>query len=212
LSALCASHQAVVTALPSAILITGLLGSWHCLGMCGGLIVAACPTKKDLIAYHLARLIGYAGLGALAGSIGTWIETSSLLWLSQSLGFLIALTLIYSGILAIRGSHLKLPFPFFNNLSYFKSASTFRAPLIGFCSVFLPCGWLYSIVLSLTTLSNPLQNAILMSAFWLGTLPILTISPTLLRLLTKKFSKTIPLLMGILMIALGLASLFLKFF
>jgi hypothetical protein len=57
----------------TAATLAGLVGSPHCIGMCGGFAMA-CGTGPDRGgAWHLGRLATYAGLGALAGSFGSVI-------------------------------------------------------------------------------------------------------------------------------------------
>ncbi len=60
-----------------AALITGLVGSLHCVGMCGPLAMAlpvgrlpASQRGLGVGLYHLARLTAYAGLGIAIGSVG----------------------------------------------------------------------------------------------------------------------------------------------
>ncbi|MGB9094118.1 MAG: sulfite exporter TauE/SafE family protein, partial [Gallionella sp.] len=73
--------------MPEALLLMlsmGLLGSLHCIGMCGGLVSALCMSRPavwwpGLIIYQLGRVTTYslfglvAGLsGAMLGEIGGW--------------------------------------------------------------------------------------------------------------------------------------------
>src|SRR5579859_7232115 len=90
---------------PAAAFVAGLVTSLHCAGMCGPLACALLPVRGDRAdaqtvstVYHVARLGGYATLGALAGGLGaaplTWISQSALRWLPWTLVlFFIALAL-----------------------------------------------------------------------------------------------------------------------
>ena len=209
----CCNHTVVTTILPSAILITGLLGSWHCLGMCGGLVTAMCHSATDLALYHFGRLLGYMGLGVAAGSLGYWIGSTPHDWLAILAAVIMAIALISNGILVIRGRHsvgATLPVAWvFKRIT--QAPSCVKPCLTGLLSVLLPCGWLYSIVLSLTLVQQPLFAAFIMAAFWLGTLPILTVSPVIIRLLARRYAGAMPWVMGILMISGGLYSLGRKF-
>ncbi|HKZ05558.1 MAG TPA: sulfite exporter TauE/SafE family protein, partial [Methylomirabilota bacterium] len=62
-----------------AVLSASLIGSVHCAAMCGGLVgvYAADPARRGSggrgaahVAYNGGRLIGYVGLGAIAGAVG----------------------------------------------------------------------------------------------------------------------------------------------
>src|SRR5476649_2313628 len=77
---------------PAAAFVAGLITSLHCAGMCGPLACSLMPVRGDRedaqtvsTVYHVARLGGYAALGALAGGVGaaplTWISESALRWL-----------------------------------------------------------------------------------------------------------------------------------
>ena len=59
--------------LPLSVLISSFLGSWHCVGMCGGLVAASTRSPLSVFSYHLGRLIGYCTVGAIAGGIGLFI-------------------------------------------------------------------------------------------------------------------------------------------
>jgi sulfite exporter TauE/SafE len=71
-----------------AAFIVGLLGSTHCIGMCGGIVGALDMglrrpgrTNVSMLGYHLAynsgRIISYIVIGVLAGSIGAGIAEMS---------------------------------------------------------------------------------------------------------------------------------------
>src|SRR3954469_8638635 len=76
---------------PAAAFVAGLVTSLHCAGMCGPLACALMPVRGDRsdaqtvsTVYHVARLTGYATLGALAGGLGraplAWVSDSALRW------------------------------------------------------------------------------------------------------------------------------------
>ncbi|CAN0464467.1 unnamed protein product, partial [Phaeothamnion confervicola] len=52
-------------------LLLGLLGNLHCLGMCGGLALAARRRSwSGVLCYQMGRLVGYCLVGALCGALG----------------------------------------------------------------------------------------------------------------------------------------------
>ena len=59
--------------LPGLVFAISLLGSMHCVGMCGGLIMALPQQPRVLVSYHLGRWLGYLSLGALAGLAGDFL-------------------------------------------------------------------------------------------------------------------------------------------
>ena len=54
----------------SAAFVAGLVGSPHCVGMCGGFAVLCGERVSDTLLWHLGRMTTYALLGALAGAFG----------------------------------------------------------------------------------------------------------------------------------------------
>lgn len=81
-----------------AALLAGVVGSPHCMGMCGGFAMA-CGGARQGVAWHLGRLTTYATLGAIAATFGailqgpSWIATAVatilLVWFAAALGGLV---------------------------------------------------------------------------------------------------------------------------
>ena len=76
---------------PATALVAGVVTSLHCAGMCGPLACGLMPVRGERVdgstvatVYHLARLAGYAALGAAAGGLGRvplgWISSPALRW------------------------------------------------------------------------------------------------------------------------------------
>lgn len=171
--------------------LVSLLGSLHCLAMCGGFAAFCSNTstspKQMTAAYHLGRGVAYVFLGALAGFFGREINKAGqgfgIEWLS---GFVVGVVLIATTISALfpeRGtSRIK---KFFTALV--PSLSTAHTQLVriatrspkgsglalGISSGFLPCGWLYTFVIAAAGQGTALSGALIMSAFWVGTIPVL---------------------------------------
>ena len=164
---------------PWAIFFLSLAGSWHCAGMCGGILLMGAPKVLDNVGYHFGRLMGYLGLGGVAGYFGaTLLQDYFKGWIPWGLGALLSLLLIGVGIFHFRGvsllgSHWISSRLFKIFLGRFQR-SWLRSIFIGFSSVFLPCGWLYGFVLLAVASKSPVQGGIILSSFWLGTVPALT--------------------------------------
>jgi len=141
---------------------------------------------KTQFVYHLFRWVGYLMAGAIAGAAGEHLFTA---WEWQPLQvFFAALVLIA---LLLAGLNLLLNWNLPSHISKFgiglgyrtgKSDSSFaRAAIIGFFTVFLPCGWLYSFVLLSLATHSLLGGALTLTIFWLGTLPAMMSSRILLQ-------------------------------
>jgi len=179
----------------------GFVGSLHCLGMCGPIILAysiylgssrTSVTKPDALifqsgifhhlAFHLGRLMTYGFLGALAGLLFHFAN-SDRLFLHIRSGMTLAggAFMIFMGLALLR----IIPLPGLTML--FSGSSNITAPLgrlfgsrsiyskmaLGMAVGFLPCGLSWAMVVKAATMYNLLSGFLVMIAFGLGTVPAL---------------------------------------
>jgi uncharacterized protein len=185
-----------------SILAASLLGSLHCVGMCGGLVsFYSAGTGSSGVsrwaphaAYHLTRLGAYVLLGALAGGLGSGLDSlgaraglGRLALLVAALGVAAwSLPLLFgrhapSRLLQVRrkpaaGAGLERRLAaFFGALVYRlrQRSPLWRAGAIGLSSALLPCGWLYAFVALAAGTGSAQHGAGLLAAFWMGTVPAL---------------------------------------
>jgi hypothetical protein len=161
------------------VLLGGLLGSAHCVGMCGGFATACSRRPGGLPLWHCGRIGAYTALGALAGAAGialpgpAWVPallaTALLTWFALMLaGWLpeprigpAALVRLGSGLLGSPTGAAQLGFGVVNGL--------------------LPCGLVYSALAMSVASRGALRGAGLMAAFGLGTVPLLSLGALGLR-------------------------------
>ena len=170
-----------------AVFAASIAGSVHCVGMCGGLMLNATGSRlQSQFVYHGSRLMGYLMAGAIAGAAGEQLFTS---WEWQPLQvFFAALVLV---VLLLSALNLILSWNLPSRISKFgiglgyrvgqNDRSILRPALVGFFTVFLPCGWLYSFVLLSLATHSLLGGALTLTVFWLGTLPAMMGSRILLQ-------------------------------
>lgn len=177
-----------------AALIVGFLGSTHCLGMCSG-IAGTLATATDrghglpllnrvsyLLAYNLGRISSYVLAGFIAagfGHLGFGLLPPPLahaIALAISVVFLVALGFYLTGWVSflprlelLGGKLWRLIEPWGRRLLPVKSR--FRAFTFGLVWGWLPCGLVYSVLVWAAATANPVQGALLMFGFGLGTLP-----------------------------------------
>ena len=172
-----------------AVFFVGLLGGVHCLGMCGsivGIFAAQLPKNKTRWPFHLAynsgRLASYAIAGALVGAIGQagllfrdTVPVQHLLFALSSV-MLIALGLYLAGIWGvvrhieqIGGVLWKRIQPLTRGL--LPVTTPVRAMLLGLLWGWLPCGLVYSVLVTALASGSAQSGALVMLAFGLGTLP-----------------------------------------
>ncbi len=159
--------------------LTGLLGSFHCVGMCGP-IALALPTignsiqKKILsrLLYNFGRIITYSVLGLLFGTFGLGLKLAGLQQsISIDAGALIIITVLLSGKLSN-----KFSFNFFSgNLigKLFQQKTYLSMFSVGLLNGLLPCGFVYIALIASVATQDALQGTLFMIFFGLGTLPMM---------------------------------------
>lgn len=167
----------------------GLLGSVHCVGMCGGIVGTlnaghARHRPAIWLSYNFGRVLSYAAAGAVAGVLGETAlsvfaaERAQSVGLMISGGFMIALGLYlagwWRGLVALEqyGARLWRHIqPLAHRLLPITSPG--RAVVVGVVWGWLPCGLVYSMLAWSLAAGHAAYGASLMTAFGLGTLPML---------------------------------------
>ena len=211
----------------SALLLTvlgaSLAGSVHCAGMCGPLValtVGGSPSVPRALAaqapWHLGRAIIYAGLGALAGAIGTALDLAAALAGAPRIAMLAAgAVLVILGVRSIvrRGaSGAACPSIFRSRIvrRLAALAPSARALVLGLLCGALPCGWLYAAVLVAAGSGSWSLGSLVMIAFWAGTIPALVGVSSLGILLPRLLAplqRHGPLIAGVVMLVFGFHAL-----
>ncbi|MDQ3109890.1 MAG: sulfite exporter TauE/SafE family protein [Bacteroidota bacterium] len=202
----------------AAALLLGLLGSVHCIGMCGP-IALALPLRREksrslfggIFIYNFGRAFTYALLGALSGLAGNAVKWAvGQQTLSIAAGILILLTL-FAGMF---GKRMKISSPLTKWFSFIRNAfgKLFRSHrpdallLIGMLNGLLPCGLVYAALAGAAATGNPLNGAIFMFVFGTGTMPVmffLSYAGTKIGApLREKMRKGVPVFVGIMAVLL----------
>lgn len=205
-------------ALLGSLFIVGLMGSGHCIGMCGGIVAALGsnrPSLQLLVGYDLGRLLSYSIAGAIAASLVIGVAGERYQQLIPLLRTVAGTMIVLMG-LYISGwwrvlTRLELAGqlvwrriqPLLLRLG--KPDTATKAIAAGMLWGWLPCGLVYS-ALSQALVSHSLAiGALSMLAFGLGTLPAMLaggwFSARLARWLQ---SIALRRLMGLCLVALGL--------
>ncbi len=168
----------------------GLLGSSHCVGMCGGFALAigaqAGGWRANLIrqaVYTLGRLATYTLAGAMAGYAGlrladglsNFVPTQAILALVAGI-FLIAQGLFATGLIGRRvgaGAVCLLPRLFGSFLGGPSKTNLFIA---GVLTGLLPCGLVYAFLALASSTEDMLAGALRMALFGLGTAPLMMLT------------------------------------
>lgn len=211
--------QDISPLVPLSAFLLGIGGSLHCVGMCGGLVVASTHNKKGVIIYQLGRLLGYMILGAIAALIGQQLNQYS-----TTMGLIGSLALggffIIWGIQTWRQKPLEIKLPQFLSRSIQKLWQiNFRLPtsqsvksfFTGALSLFLPCGLLYGALFGLIILNRPENLIFGLFAFWLGTLPAMLFAPQVMQKILRPLSFSSPRLLSLFFITLGCVTVLWRF-
>ncbi len=203
----------------TSMFLIGLLGSGHCVGMCGG-IVAALGFAADsdqsrwpiILTYNLGRITSYGLMGALVGLLGYYGDQFLSLgpWLRGFAGILLVLMGLYIAgwwrILAQlekAGQHVwKRIQPLSKGL--FKVRSIGKGFLFGMLWGWLPCGLVYSALAYAGASATPVAGGLAMIAFGVGTMPAMFaggVFSTQLRTLLQ--GRLLRAVMALILIAFG---------
>ena len=207
-------------------------GFGHCIGMCGGIVLAYCGklgasfqnNKIHLLFYHLlynlGRISTYIVLGVIVGILGSMFVMD---------GFLRGCLFVFAGIaMVLAGLSLfgKIKFLTYlehslqNTQWYQKSFRKFldiKNPwslyLLGVLNGLLPCGFVYAFLFAAAGFANPLIGGAVMAVFGLGTIPALVLvallantlfSKQLFRKIAMNLATLAIIVFGVLMIQKGI--------
>ncbi len=199
-----------------SMVLLGLFGTGHCLGMCGPLVVAF-PARTGAFSahiwYHLGRVGAYTLVGAALGVIGGVLDSvGAVVRFQVILAAVAAVFLLVFGLerlglvrtprqLAV-ASPLKVP-----GYRAARRASQSGRPIgmlpLGFVMGFLPCGLSYAAFTRALPAGSGLAGALLVLAFGLATVPGLLILGTVASKFLAKYRVLADLLAGLLMIAMA---------
>lgn len=214
-------------ALLTSVFVASLLGSAHCAGMCGPLVVCSGggrdATRRQragaMVAYQLGRLTIYCIIGALAGLLGRGIsESGALFGLQRAAVWLAGSLLIGVGLLEVcrvRGywtPRLQMPNRMVQLLATahrksMKLNPASRAATVGLMSGLMPCGWLYAFALSAAATARIDLAVLVMAVFWAGSVPMLALIALGSSAFFTRLMKRVPYATAIALIAAGLFTL-----
>jgi uncharacterized protein len=204
--------------------VFGFLGSLHCIGMCGPIVLALPGGAQGMVRftfgrvlYSLGRVLTYSIMGGVIGLVGAGL---SLVFLQQNVSIIAggAILLVFA-LQIISRTALPSPLSFGTPLlklqatiaSLLKESSIPPLFLLGVLNGLLPCGFVYLAITTAAVTADVFRGVIFMAGFGLGTIPAMVgfsffprfVSPGL----CLKISRVLPaftLLVGVLLIVRGL--------
>jgi uncharacterized protein len=163
----------------------GLLGSFHCVGMCGPLALSLPLNSNSFwskfsgsLLYNAGRIVTYAAFGLVFGAIGKSVALFGYQqWLSVILGVVIIVFIILpKKITFITKKNIVLRFfeklrSSLGQLFFKKNYSSLFS--IGLLNGLLPCGLVYMAAAGAVATGDILKSTLFMAFFGLGTLPMM---------------------------------------
>jgi len=206
--------------------LLGLLGTGHCLGMCGPLIFAFPGQTGKMIShlyYHSGRILTYTAIGVFMGTMGfvlamvaSSIGKDPLQWLTRiRVGFslLAACFLFLFGILRLglvkepKWMSIAGPDQIPGYKRIIHAAVSGKNPAanfpLGIILGFLPCGMSFAAFARVLASGGPITGGLLVFAFGVGTLPGLLLFGCGAHGFVRRFRKYSDLISGALMIGMG---------
>jgi len=198
-------------------LVLGLMGSFHCVGMCGPIafmlpVDHTNPTKKlfQVFLYHFGRLMAYGTIGLVFGFLGKGLYVFGL---QQKLSILIGAIMILLVLIPYKTvSKYNFSKPIYSVLAKVKnqlgkelkkkSPDTFLT--IGFLNGFLPCGLVYMALFGSMATASPWLGALFMVLFGMGTIPLMTMAVYFGSMLKGATKKSVQRLIPVFVILIGL--------
>jgi sulfite exporter TauE/SafE len=205
------------------IFLIGVLGSAHCVGMCGGFVVALNAQRGSSVhvrqsLYFLGKTATYALFGALAGAAGAAVGLAFSGFqgiLSLALGLaLVAVGLSLCGVFQRLGVAERIAGRFASARGLAQAigrlvargtpGATFG---LGMLNGLLPCALVYGLLARAAATGHPLDGAVVMAVFGLGTIPALYATGWASSFFHPKRRLWLMRVGGVLVVALGLLTI-----
>lgn len=204
------------------IFLIGLLGSMHCVGMCGGFVAMYSlkkPTTQPPLLYHilynLGRITTYSVLGGILGYIGSFVAYAgehrgipgAALLIAGS--FMVLMGLSIAEVLGKRGlfedAGITMTSAFRNTLHRILALeSVWGIFLLGLLLGFLPCGLLYPIFMNAAASGGFISGMLIMAIFGFSTVPAMMSFGLLMTRLKPHMKRALYRIAAVLIVLLGL--------
>ena len=169
--------------------VLGIMGSFHCAGMCGPIAIAL-PLHGNTLPqkifggtlYNIGRTITYGIMGALFGMLGQGIH---LLGFQQKvsvvMGALMIISVLFPALFRSQYSLDKSLFSFVGKLKksigkLFAVRSFQSLFFIGLLNGLLPCGLVYVAIAGAINTGSVISGSLFMILFGVGTIPLLLLA------------------------------------
>ncbi len=198
-------------------LTIGLIGSFHCIGMCGPIAVALPIGNKSwtgkvigVLLYNVGRAFTYGVLGAAFGLLGKGIEMAGFQqWASILLGIVMIISVLFPMVFRGKISIDQLLTGYAARLIakfriLFGKSSYKNLFVIGLLNGLLPCGLVYVAVAGAINTNAVLNGVVFMVVFGLGTIPVMMSVSLLGNIIGQRFRRQVNHIIPVFIIVLGI--------
>ena len=208
----------------AAAFVTGLLGSAHCFGMCGGLsglfavnasVVSMRSQLRMAIAYNSGRILSYAFLGIVVATLGQTV-VKAIPAIGAPVRFASGLLIIIVGLQVAFGWRFLAPVEKAGATIWKRIAPAAKGLLpvtsipkalgLGLLWGWLPGGLVYSVQLLAATTADGISGGLVMIAFGVGTMPAMIMTGMSASRLSQFMSRK-RLGAGLLIVLIGVLTL-----
>ncbi len=198
------------------VFLAGILGSAHCLGMCGGFVLAINTTHDRTTGvlhqgfYFFGKTVTYTLLGAAAGTMGSAL--AGITGAQNVLSIVAGIAMLFIGLSVLgvfdriesAGRLAGIP-GFKQALGYFLQRRSFSGTFgLGLLNGLLPCGLVYGLLMKASATGTPAGGAVTMFVFGIATIPALFALGLTGHLLRPAWRSHLNRAGGIIVILLGL--------
>ncbi|MES9861396.1 MAG: sulfite exporter TauE/SafE family protein [Candidatus Thiodiazotropha sp. LLP2] len=200
--------------------MTGILGSFHCLGMCSGInagfFIHLAPRYRPnaLIAFHGLRITVYTMLGIGGALVGQVLVQSGIVGKAQGILMILAgvlISLLGLNLLGLRLWKVRFRKPAVASVPV--AALTNSSPLVtamtaGILNGLVPCSLVFSVAVKAVSTADPVDAGLLMLSFGAGTLPSMVAVTLVGTYIGTIFRGVLAKLAGLAVMLLGLWTLY----
>lgn len=202
------------------IFVSGVLGSAHCIGMCGGIAATMSLGSRSMtgtilrqIWWSLGRTLTYTFLGIAAAAVGArFLRSQGNPVIMQAVFAVVAgILLIIQGINAAGWVRWRVrrqtSLPCITSTvfsQFFTGQSGAAAFMAGLMTGFLPCGLVYSFLALAASSGNVGRGILIMLSFGLGTVPVMILTGAGLSLATVGIRRKLLRVAGISVLVTGM--------
>lgn len=198
------------TALFISAFVLGISSSFHCLGMCGPMVMAVPFSQSKLKHLHLtiyllSKAIAYAIMGSVLGILGLGLFLFEWQQMISIVAGIMILVVAFYPIL----KNFKAISPFRNTtIRLFQKISQepkwYYYPMLGFLNGWLPCGMVYVALTTALISGDPIDGGVAMFLFGIGTAPVLFLTVVLKNRLSMQWRLRLKPMTTILTVTVGL--------